>query len=157
MSYEPRLRPTTLAGCAGCTGVEASGDRPMEGSCGVGGGSRSRSGDALHFTRVVAMLVRKGYRFSKIENGSQNETVTPTHCAAARLLCAYYLHIFFFPKFRGDRFMCTRIYHWHYHFLLNAIGALWCGGPRWVQPFGNCKNVWPFACCVATSRTLRWW
>ena len=41
------------------------------------------------------------------------ETLPFTQCAAVRLLRAYYLHIFFFPKFRGDRFMCTRIYQWH--------------------------------------------
>ena len=44
--------------------------------------------------------------------------------------------------------MCTRIYHWHYHFLLNAIGALWCGGAEMGPTF------WKLQKCVA-FRLLR--
>jgi len=52
------------------------------------------------------------------------ETLPPTHYATSRSLYAYYLHIFVFPKFRGDRSMCTRIYRWHHLSLPNAIGIL---------------------------------
>ena len=66
----------------------------------------------------------KATGFQKRKIDPKMKTIPPAHCATSRSLCAYYLHIFYFPKFRGDRFMCTRIYHWHYHPLLNAIGTL---------------------------------
>ena len=66
--------------------------------------------------------------FQKWKIGLKMKTLPPAHCATSPLLHAYYLHIFYFPKFRGDRSMCTRIYRWHYLYLLSAIGTLQCRG-----------------------------
>ena len=54
--------------------------------------------DARHFAWVVATLVPKSYRFSKMENGPQNENdTTRTLCGCSLTLCLLPTY-FLFPK-----------------------------------------------------------
>ena len=89
--YEPRLG---LA-AAWLHWVEASGDRPMEGSCGVGGEQESIGMPSLYAV-VACCSCAKATGFKNRKWVPECDS-TPTHCAATQTLCAY-LHIFF-PKF----------------------------------------------------------
>ena len=69
-------------------------------AAGVAAARRYAREQALRYMQVVAMSTPKAYRFAKKRKLTPKmETLPPTHCAAARLLGVYYLHIFHFPKF----------------------------------------------------------